>query len=284
MMREVAVLILVLTAACTPSPRPPGTTPATSTTSAATTAPPATTATTRAAPAAVCLAGEGEFVANGTVGNLDRPAGDARLVQQLGWDTHQGCERFVVAFGTEDGAPAVAPPSVAATLRRQPGVLRLSLGPEVVGSVVADQLVESELVSRVYVVRALDGSLFLDLHLAEPAEARVEVASSPARVLVDLRPGGPRFAAPPTASNNVVVVEPLPGSISYPFSALGYVRTGENSITGSVRQGGETVAEASSPLAEQSDTWGAFVLLFPSGPAGSSVLMVADVEIPLVVG
>jgi hypothetical protein len=222
-------------------------------------------------------------VATGTVGNLDRPAGDARLVQQLAWETHQGCERFVVAFGTEDGAPAVAPPSVAATLRRQPGVLRLSLGPEVVGSVVADQLVESELASRIYVVRALDGTLFLDLHLAEPAEARVELASSPARLLVDLRPGGPRFAAPASASTNVVVVEPLPGTVSYPFSALGYVRTGENSITGEVRQGAETVAEASSPLAEQSDTWGAFVLLFPSGPPGPSVLTVADVEVPLVV-
>lgn len=279
-MRRLLLAVVVTAAACAPAPDSPSTTvaPLASSTTT-TTAPPAE------GPPPVCLAGEDPFFQEGSAGATSRTRTDAAAIGAVRWEVHEGCERVEVGLTTGEGAPAVDPPTVASFLIRSAGVLRVTLGREVAASAIAEQLIDTDLVDRAFVVRAADGSLFVDLHLAAPAFARVRSASGPARVVVDLQPGGPAYRHPPARQGDVIVVEPAGGVGTYPLAVSGYVRTGDREVSGTLTGAAGERATTSSPVGDQADAWGSFVLLFADGPIGPVDVAVAGaVTVTLVVG
>lgn len=111
-------------------------------------------------------------------------------------------------------------------------------------------------------------SLFVDVHLASPAEARVLTVGSPARVVVDLRPGGGSLGAPAEQlfgaqdPAGVVVFTPISGPASYPLRITGYARTFEANVIseGLGRQGGQRAAQTFGLASDYIEAWGAYEL------------------------
>jgi hypothetical protein len=272
-MRWSWVLVLIGLAACTPAAEPP---PPTTTS----TSPTSTTSSPPPLEVPPCLAGDAPFVESGSAAPTRRAGGDASTLREISWDVFAGCERLAVAFGSEAGAPAVVAPAVSALLDRSTGVLRMTLPPEVDRSVIATQLVDTDLVGRLFVVATADGTLALDVHLVAPALARIQAASAPSRVTLDLVPGGSRFGSPPLVADDLVVLAPTGGSVAYPFTVTGYSRGELGTVTVSAPAGAQ---EATTTVAEADGGWSAFVALFPDGPTGPVVLRVGDLIVDLVI-
>lgn len=168
-----------------------------------------------------------------------------------------GCERFGFDFDTTQDAPATTPPSVTASFLEGNRVIRIDLGID--RTVITDQLVETALVSRVYVVRSLEGSLFVDIHLRESANARVTVSNSPARLLLELNPGSGELAALPAVSDHTVLISPSDGAtVGTEFEVTGYARSPEASVLIVATSGDEVIFQQSTTAADWVDTWGEF--------------------------
>jgi hypothetical protein len=252
-MRLSALAGLLFVAACAP---------VTITTTTSTTAPTTTTTTvgqttvpTTEAPLG-CV-DSSEFVELGQVARIDQPSTDANILGPISWDVTGGCERFRLDFETNEGAPATTPPSVSVEFLDSGQILRINL--DLDRTVLTDQLVETPLVDRLYVVRALDGGLFVDLHLAGPSQAQAAVRNSPAGLTVELQMGIQPFVGTATISDQVVVVEPLPGAeIGTSFEMNGYARTFEGNVLVIVTSAGQAVAETNTQAADWAETWGEF--------------------------
>jgi hypothetical protein len=224
----------------------------------------------------VCLQGE-TFVAEGPLPVPATPAGDARRISALRWSRHPGCERLVIDLAAESGAPASRPGAVSAELLRPLGVVRLTLpGVTMVDPRATEGRFDGPLAAAAYVFFSADGLLGADLHLGAPAEAHVSVLEAPARVVIDLRPGGAPLPRPVAAGQHIVVLEPRPGPASYPLAVSGYARQFEANVVARLEQGGREVALAFTTAAGWLDSWGAFELALEEGPAGSVVLHVGD--------
>ncbi len=267
-----ATILLVLTSCTVTSTT---TASVTTTTAAATTTSPPTTVET-GTPA--CLAGDQPFTEDGALaaGLLDGPDGDAARVTELRWFDHGTCGRFVVELATGGGAPATEPGGVRAELLRDLGIVRIGLAPLITSTAVADRLIDSPLIGRAYVVRAADGSLFVDLHLAAAVVARASVTRSPAAIVVDLQPGGVDLAAGPVTSDLVVVTEPTGDRAEYPLSVRGYGRPFEATVILRVRKANRTELEEVGTTADYVETWGEFAFAVPSGPTGRVGLFVGE--------
>lgn len=270
----------VVLAACTSGSG----TPATSTTvpteqegSTATTASPASTVPTETPP---CLSGNQPFADSGGAGVIERSDSDADIVTGVRWSTYPGCERLVVDFAASSGAPAVAPPGVGPLFIRTAGVLRLQLSPTVTSSTVMDQMVDTPLVEHVYVVRRPTNDLFLDLHLADAALVRVSVASSPARIVVDVQPGGEPYRGPAVRTESLVVVDPVAGAAVYPFTVNGYTLGGAGDAIEVVIESPQATETYSATVGPGGDAWRAFTVLVPDGPAGEASMIVGG-RVPL---
>lgn len=271
MFRRIVPLAL-LAAACTVSPAP-------RTTTTATTPDPTTTSTeapdvspTTAIPA--CLSGTQQFVESGSAGVVDRDDTDSRILSAVRWSTADGCERVVIEFATVEGAPAVIPPSVGGLFMRSAGVVRLNLDDALTGSAVRDQVVDTAIASHIYVVRRPGGELFADLHLDVPATVRVATAASPARLVIDLVVGGAPYPNPPLVGDDIVVMDPVGGTATYPFTVNGYWLTDETEIVVAAANA-DGALEARDAVGAGPDAWGAFtVLLQGPSPAGPSTITV----------
>jgi hypothetical protein len=126
-----------------------------------------------------------------------------------------------------------------------------------------------------YVVRGLNRRLFVDIHLAALAEARILTLTAPARIVIDLRPGGAAIGRP--AEHQLVkVLAPAAGNASYPLRIEGYARTFEANVIGRLQQDGRTVAQSVTTAADWTETWGEFVLTIDTGPRGDLDLFVGD--------
>lgn len=261
MMRSLAAALLVTLAACTAAPNgetlPTEAGPGSSEPS---TAPPSTL------PPVVECPGAGEFAEGGGIARFAGQDSDSTTLGRISWRTSDRCESFAFEFQTAQGAPATTPPSVRIGHLDGFQVIRIGLG--VAGSVLVDQLVETDLVERLYVVGAPDGTSFVDLHLARPAAARARVAASPARLTIDLRPGFVDFAGEAAIDDDVVLVSPQAGAEVEPLTGfLGYARQEASPVTLVVTQGGEVVAEAQTLVADSELGWGEFrhQILLPTG-------------------
>ncbi len=228
---------------------------------------------------AVCLQGgpfnvDGELPVDGTAAPTEAPL----EISGLRWDRHVGCERFVVDLARENGGTAVAAGPVDVKLLRALGVVRIRLErAETVRSDATDSRFDGPLARAAYVVRAPGGSgMFVDVHLAGPTEARALLLTDPARVVVDLRPGGGDLAAPAAAGQRVVILEPRAGTASYPLTVRGYARTFEANVVARLEASGETVAQEVTTATGWADAWGYYSLTIPDGPVGLMRLRVGE--------
>lgn len=225
----------------------------------------------------VCLRGE-PFVADGRVTLDPAAAGDADRVQALRWEPHDGCERFVIDLTREDGAAASSAGSVEADVLRGLGVVRVSLRDvEWVEPDATEATFDGDLARAAYSVWSPDGRwTYVDLHLAGEAEAFVTLLDDPARVVVDLRPGGGPVPAPPASARHVVVLRPRAGTASYPLTITGYARTFESNVVARLERGGEDVRETFTTATAWADAWGHYSLTIEDGPTGPVRLHVGD--------
>jgi hypothetical protein len=258
-MRLVGRLALLLVVACATAGNgaPPSTTPApvtTGTRAPSTSNPPVSTTQVLAG----CAEVDG-FVDGGRVMRVDQPTSDTNTLGLISWQTVDGCERFTVRFETTEGAPATTPPTVVVDFLESRQVLRVCT--DVEATVVTDQLVETSLVDRFYVVRGIDGGMFIDLHLDRPAQARAEVSNSPAQLTVELESGVQPFDSTAVFAGNTVVITPGDGTEAASNSSLvvsGYARVFEANVVILATIGGRTVAETTATAADWTETWGEF--------------------------
>lgn len=208
-------------------------------------------------PPVVECPGAGDFEEGGGIADIAGEGSDSSILGRISWQVSDQCESFVFEFETSQGAPATTVPEVTLDHLESFQVIRIGLG--VSTAVITDQLVETTLVDRLYVVRGADGGMFVDLHLSAPAAARARVDSSPARLTVDLRPGFVDFAGTSVAADRVVVVSPGTGASVDPVTQfMGYSRAVDSSITLIVTQGGVVVTEAETTAVGSNATWGEF--------------------------
>ena len=249
--------------------------PSTSSTALSTTVP------TTAAPSC-----GGEFSARGELLRF-HVDGDASRISALHTEQDGACEQFVIGFTTQAGAPATSVGSVDVQFLRDIGVIRITL-PDITRTSITDGVFESPLVDRAYVVRAQDGSLYVDAHLSVPAMARAEIVQSPARVVVQLEPGGDELPAPAPRSDLVVLLTPREPEVTYPLTVSGYARTFEANVVVRILQTGSIAAEQVTTATDYLEAWGEFSSVFESGPDGQVQLLVGeggdqDVSVDLVV-
>lgn len=218
-------------------------------------------------PPVVECPGVGDFAEGRGIAAIDGTESDTRRLGRISWDTSAQCESFRFEFETSEAAPATSPPDVRVDHLESFQVIRISL--DVDSTIITDQVVETNLVDRLYVVRSLTGELFVDLHLTSPAAVRVSSSSSPARLSVDLRPGFVPFSGEATVGENVVLTSPTAGAEVGPSAQLlGYARTFEASVLAVATQDGRVVGEADTIAADSLQTWGEYRLsvTLPPGP------------------
>lgn len=226
---------------------------------------------------AVCQRGQG-FVAEGAVPVDRAPGADAQRIVALRWEAHDGCERFVIDLGTAGTEPAMSVGEVHAEVIRSLAVVRLRL-PNVgeVAPSATDTPLAGAFARAAYVIRSpQDRSLFVDLHLGGEAVVKVSTLPEPARVVIDLRPGGGTLPSPAVAGPRVVLLEPRPGAHSYPLRLMGYARLFEANVVARLVQDGVEVARTFTTASDWTEAWGAYQLGFDSGPSGRVVLHVGD--------
>lgn len=256
-MRSLALLTLLFVVAC-------GSVPIVETTT--TTIPRTTTGasftstigsvTTTPQPGIGCPDG-GTFVDVARVNRIDQPTSDTNLLGLFSWRIDAACERFEVDFETTEGAPATTPPTVVVDFLESRQILRVWT--DVDSTVVTDQLVETNLVDRLYMVRAFAGGMFIDFHLKRPAQARAAVSNSPARLTLELQPGTVAFDSMATVSEKAVVISPGDGAETGTGVEIeGYARTFEANVLVIATIADAVVAEAIATATDWTETWGEF--------------------------
>ena len=199
------------------------------------------------------------FVDGGRVLRLDQPTSDTNTVGLISWMAVEGCEQFTFRFETTEGAPATTPPTIVADFSESRQVLRVWTAAD--SSVVTDQLVETPLVDRMFVVRGLAGGMYIDLHLESPAQARAEVSNSPALLTVHLEAGIDAFDSTAVYGPTMVVTAPGAGAqapAGIPLDVIGYARTPEANVLIVATIDGQLVAETTATAADSTATWGEF--------------------------
>lgn len=187
----------------------------------------------------------------------EQPTSDTNSLGLISWTVDDGCERFNIDLETTEGAPATTPPSVVVEFLESRQILRVWT--DVDATVVTDQLVETPLVGRLFVVRALDGGIFVDFHLAGPSQASVGISSSPAQLTLELQPALDAFSTPAVLAENVVVLTPGEGiQTGTTVAVSGYSRTFEAAVLVTATAGDVVVAEANLVAADWTGTWGEF--------------------------
>jgi hypothetical protein len=225
----------------------------------------------------VCLAG-GPFVADGDIAVSAAGPADARQVGAVRHEPYEGCERVVIDLLGDGGTPAVGTGDIAAEVVRELGLVRVTLrAVQAAAPPATDTILNGDLAHAAYTVLSPDGRwVWVDVHLADAAEARVSTLDDPGRVVVDLRPGGQPLREPPARDTRVVVLEPRPGATSYPLAVTGYARTFEANVVMRLEQDGEDVFEDFTTSTGWAEAWGWFSITVEEGPTGDVVLRVGE--------
>jgi len=217
-----------------------------------------------------------EAVEDGSFGPF---AGDSTRATATGaWAaTREGaCERVSLALLRGDGAPQrPASPLLGAVLRSY-GIVRVVIPGELDAVADPDSAIGSPLVRAAYVVHARDGSWYEDVHLAQPAIVRLVALQKPARIGIDLGPGGGAIPTPAPRARNVVVLEPRAGAVTYPLVIRGYGRTFEANVIARLSVGGKVAGQTHGTAADYATTWGEFELTIAKGPPGDVDLFVGE--------
>jgi hypothetical protein len=243
------ILVVVLVAACADPDRA-------TTTTTSDSMPASESSTTTQPLIAGCPANE-QFFESDLVGDSDNTGSDSATIGLISWRAEEACETFEIEFESTEGAPATTPPTVSARFLDGIGVLRVSTSAG--DTVITDQIVETPLVARLYVVRAIDGGTFIDFHLAAPAQARIELDNSPARLTLELQPGIIEYSSTPTITDQLVLISPGEGSeVPLSLNVSGYTRQLDSDLLLIATQGNEVIDQVSATTASTNAAWGAF--------------------------
>ncbi len=197
------------------------------------------------------------FAGEGRVMRVDQPESDTAIVGLISWRSAEGCEVFQIDFQTAEGAPATTPPSVVVEFLRSRQIVRIHVN--ALKTVITDQLVETDLVDRLYVVRSIDGEIFIDLHLRLPVQVRSRVTNSPARLILELQKGETGFEGAAAISDQTILVNPWSGDqTATNIEVSGYARTANGEVLVIATAGNQVVAEKTIETADSSQTWGEF--------------------------
>ena len=227
------------------------------TTTSPPTIPPGNESTTTTQPLVVGCPADEQFFEDGLVGESENVGSDSATIGLIRWQAEEACETFEIEFESAEGAPATTPPTVSVRFLDDIGVLRVSTSAS--DTVITDQLVETPLVERLYVVRAIDGGTFIDFHLAAPAQASFELDNSPARLTLEFQPGIVEYTSEPTITDRLVLISPVEDSqVSLPLSVSGYTRDLDSELLLIATQGNEVIDEVVATTASSTATWGAF--------------------------
>ena len=241
-----------------PTPSPTATETGTPTTSPTATP----TAATSTPEPAVCLQAE-QFSERGTLLREAGASGESLRVADLRWAAHEGCERFVIELNRNDEGAAAGTGALEVEFLRDQAAA-------------TDAEFSGQLAARAFVVRAADGALYVDLHLREAAQAAASLLTSPARVVIDLRPGGNELPPPAAIEGLTVLLEPRSGSSSYPLRIAGYARHFEANVVVRMVRDGTTLLQRQTNSTDWTEAWGAYELTLDDGPSGAVTLEVGD--------
>jgi hypothetical protein len=174
--------------------------------------------------------------------------------------------------------PATRAGEVRAQVLRDLGVVRVSLrGVEWVDPEATDATFDGSLARAAHAMWSPEGRwVDVDLHLAAAAEAHVTTLTDPARVVIDLRPGGGPVPPSPVTGGAVIVLQPRPGEATYPLTVSGYARTFEANVVARIEQGGQTIQETSTTATAWADAWGHYSITIQEGPLGPVMLHIGE--------
>ena len=191
------------------------------------------------------------------------------------------CHEFGLPLLAADGSAVSNARVEGGDFRRNYGIVRFALPNTITDVGQADSSFRDSTIAAAYVVHALDGSHFLDVHLAGPA--RADARGTPpvqgeTNVRLSLAVGGGAIPVQAPRAKNVVVLEPRDGSVTYPIVIHGYARTFEANVQAWIEANHEVVAatRTHTTAADWMTTWGEFELTIPSGPEGDITLFVGE--------
>lgn len=217
-----------------------------------------------------------EFAEFGSLGAAGEVGGDARHVLSIARETRGDTARVVIAFARADSAPATGAGIVHGEIVRDEGLVRVWLPDEVRGALAVQDLDAGPIAGPIYVVRSLDGPWFVDIHLAAPARARLDVAHDPAAVVVDLVRGGEPLPAPAAFGLNAVLLAPRAGDVFGDLEIGGYARTFEANVNAWLHRDGRVIADTFTTAADYVYAWGEFRTRLAAPAPGPCSLFVGE--------
>ena len=268
-------IVLALAAAlgaCTPD-----TSSATSTTAAET---PSTTTTAPSDATDACVAGDLAFDSDGLIAAVGEAESDATAISQIRWERGATCERLVISFASDSGAPATTLGVTGVTVIGFEGIVRIDLPDTIVASAVADQLTDS-LIHHTFVVRDEQTGMYIDIHTAGESgiAARAFTVASPASLVVDIVLD-PSLPAPSGAAigDAAVMVSPVNGPALYPFTVEAYVPPQLVSTNVVISEGDEEASSLTVGLPGYTDTWQGITTRIDDGPSGTVTVYVGNLD------
>lgn len=281
--RSLLALAAAVVLACAPESQPTVNPPPPPTDPPATTLPATTvTITDTTLPLATACPPGDVMLADGRLLHFERPNVDATRIAGINWRVTGNCQLISVVFATADGAPATTPPTITARLLRSAGVLRIDT--QATESVIVDQIVEEGMIDRLFVPLTPEETRFIDLVLDGPVVARARVLTSPARLEVELEPGGPEIGSP-LVSPELVLIAPGSAAEAEPILDITGYSIGElDALNVSVLLGDAVIEETTFELESQPDSWTAFNLILPMGNAVYDSLRVTTDDGSVVAG
>ncbi|KAA3635229.1 MAG: hypothetical protein DWP92_11390 [Armatimonadetes bacterium] len=250
----------------------------TSSTTAPVTVP--TTTTTTVPSDEICKIGDLRFGTEGLVAALGEDVGDATTISTIRWEDSATCERVVVSFASDSGAPASSLGPTGVSVLAYAGIVRVVLPESLDTTAVADMLADGDLAHRIFVVRGDEGRIFIDIH-SEPGHtigARASTTSAPSTLIIDIIDvESDSTAAGAIVSPTSIVLTPTPGPTIYPFSVEGYAAPSLEEIRVEVLTEGNLVGNRSLALGGWTDAWQAYDTIVTDGPSGMVDIYVGTV-------
>ncbi len=198
----------------------------------------------------------GEFAADAVrTGGSDNPAASITAIR---FGRHEEFERLVIDFASARTTAADVP-RWRIEKAAAPGVLRVHL-PAVTATDYTDGVFDGDLLTRAYVVRAADRSLFVDVFIPAGFQYRVLELGDPLRLVIDVRASGTETYVLPPYGERVVLLTPAPGAaITSPLTVSGYSRHFEaNNVFILQDSMGNQVSLGIATAADYIETWGSF--------------------------
>lgn len=210
------------------------------------------------------------------VGGAPAQATVPDTIQNIRFGDHTTFERAVIDLG-HGGVPAQSAPTFSSSYKQGDWIVRVNL-PSVTATSTTDGSGLGRAISKYYVVRSRSstGSLFLDFHLTGAAKSvNVFKLDNPARIVVDVTPGGTTLSPRPVTGASTVVTRPRTDNLVGPdtFTVSGYGRPFEASGVWRIKNASSiVVSRGIYTTSDWTTTWGAyrFSAGYPSSLSGHS--------------